>query len=128
MKRAFPRLRAVFDPNRKNDSKYGGAVVLKRAWYYLNCNGLLLSAGIPKRSGVPANCLAFNYALKPLMDAGSISRTNSRTMSDELLKTLIPDHNQCTLNRFLNGNYNGNLLNKHRFWNCKLMFISWFRF
>ena len=41
MKRAFPRLRAVFDPNRKNDSKYGGAVVLKRAWDYLNCNGLL---------------------------------------------------------------------------------------
>ena len=49
MKRAFPRLRAVFDPNRKNDSNYGGAVVLKRAWDYLNCNGLLLSAGIQKR-------------------------------------------------------------------------------
>lgn len=114
MKGSFPRLRAVFNPNRKNDTKYGGAVVLKRAWDYLNCNDLLLSSGIQKRSGVPANCLTFNYVLKPLMDAGSISRTNSRTRSDELLKTLIPDHNQCTLNRFLNGDYNWNLLNEHR--------------
>ena len=46
MKRAFPRLRAVFEPNRKNDSNYGGAVVLKSAWDYLNCKCLLLSAGI----------------------------------------------------------------------------------
>ena len=114
MKRLFPKLKSVFDPNRKNDTKYGGTVVLKRAWDYLNCNGLLLSAGIEKRSGVPAGCLAFNYVLKPLMDAGSISRTNRRTRSDELLKTLIPIHDQCTLNRFLSGDYNWDALNELR--------------
>ncbi len=28
MKRLFPRLKSVFDPNRKNDTKYGGTVVI----------------------------------------------------------------------------------------------------
>jgi len=110
----FPRLKAAFDPNRKSDTKYGGAVVLKRMWDYLNCEGLLSSAGIQKRSGIPTNGLAFNYVLKPLMDARSIKRVNRRTRGDGLLKGLIPDHDQCTLNRFINGNYNWDLLNEFR--------------
>ena len=110
----FPRLKAAFDPNRKSDTRYGGAVVLKRMWDYVNCDGLILSAGIQKRSGIPANSLAFNYVLKPQMDAESISRTNRRTRRDQLLKGLIPDHDQCTLNRFINGDYNWDLLNELR--------------
>lgn len=114
MKGLFSRLKTVFDPKRKDDTKYGGTVVLKRVWDYLNCDELLLSAGIRKRSGIPANCLAFNYVLMPLMDAESISRTNKRTRSDELLKGLIPVHDQCTLNRFINGDYDWNALNEFR--------------
>jgi hypothetical protein len=72
----FPRLRAVFDPNRKSDIRYGGAVVLKRVWDYMDCDSLILSVGIEKRSRIPANSLAFNYVLKPLMEVGSIKRVN----------------------------------------------------
>jgi len=107
-------LKAIFDPDRKNDTRYGGTVVLKGVWDYLNCDDLLSSAGIEKRSGIPAGCLAFNYVLKPLMDAGSISRTSRRTRTDQLLRGLIPDHDQCTLNRFLNGDYDWNALNEQR--------------
>lgn len=83
-------MKAIFDPDRKNDTVDGGTVVLRRMWDYLNCDGLLLSAGIRKRSGIPTSCLAFNYVLMPLMDAGSIKRTNERTRADELLKRLVP--------------------------------------
>jgi hypothetical protein len=114
MKRLFPRLKSVFDPDRKNDTRYGGTVVVKRAWDYMGCDGLLSSAGIRKRSGIPASCLAFSYVLKPLMDAGSISRANGRARGDELLKGLIPAHDQCTLNRFINGDYDWGLLNELR--------------
>jgi len=107
-------LKAIFDPYRKNDTRYGGTVILKGLWDYLNCDDLLSSAGIQKRSGIPASCLAFNYVLKPLMDAGSINRTNRRTRSDQLLKALIPDHDQCTLNRFINGDYDWDLFNELR--------------
>jgi len=110
----FPGLKAFFDPDRKCDTKYGGTIVLKRVWDYLNCDSFILSAGIQKRSGIPASSLAFSYVLKPLMDAGSISRTNRRTRGDELLKGLIPDHDQCTLNRFVNGDYDWNGLNDLR--------------
>ena len=114
MKGFFPRLRAFFDPGRKGDTRYGGTVLLKRVWDYMDCDGLLSSAGIQKRSGIPASCLAFSYVLKPLMDAGSISRANRRTRGDELLKGLIPVHDQCTLNRFINGDYDWDLLNELR--------------
>jgi len=114
MKGLLSRLKAVFDPTRTDDTKYGGTVVLKRVWDYLHCDSLLASAGIRKRSGIPADCLAFNYVLMPLMDARSISRTNKRTRSDELLKELIPVHDQCTLNRFINGDYDWGLLNEFR--------------
>jgi len=107
-------LKAIFDPYRKDDTRYGGTVVVKRAWDYMGCDGLLSSAGIRKRSGVPASCLAFSYVLKPLMDAGSISRVNRRSKGDELLKGLVPGHDQCTLNRFLNGDYDWDLFNELR--------------
>ena len=110
----FPGLKAFFDSDRKSDTRYGGVVVLKRMWGYLNCDGLLSSAGIRKRSGIPTSSLAFNYVLKPLMDAVSIKRVNRRTRGDGLLKGLIPDHDQCTLNRFINGDYNWDLLNEFR--------------
>ena len=86
MKRLFPGLKAIFDPYRKNDTRYGGTVILKGLWDYLNCDDLLSSAGIQKRSGIPVSCLAFNYVLKPLMYAGSIDKANRRTRGDELLK------------------------------------------
>ena len=98
-------MEAIYDPNRKNDTRYGGAIILKRMWDYLDCDRLLHSAGIQKRSGVPASCLAFNYVLKPMMDAGSIKRANTRTRGDQLLQALIPGHDQSTLNRFLNGDH-----------------------
>ena len=110
----FPRLKAFFDPDRKSDTKYGGAVVLKRMWDYMNCNGLILSAGIQKRSGIPASSLAFNYVLKPLMEVGSTKRVNMRTRRDQLFKGLISYHDQCTLNRFIDGDYNWDLLNELR--------------
>ena len=114
MKGTFPRLEAIYDPNRKNDTKYGGVIILKRMWDYLDCDHLLSSAGIHKRSGVPAGCLAFNYVLKPMMDAGSIKRANTRTRSDQLLQVLIPAHDQSTLNRFLNGPHDWEALNDLR--------------
>jgi len=107
-------LEAVYDPDRKSDTRYGGAIVLKRMWDYLDCDRLLHSAGIRKRSGVPAGCLAFNYVLKPMMDAGSIKRANERTRGDRLLQALIPGHDQSTLNRFLNGPYDWEALNDLR--------------
>jgi hypothetical protein len=88
MKGLFPRLEAIYDPDRKNDTRYGGAIILKRMWDYLDCDRLIHSAGIQKRSGVPASCLAFNYVLKPMMDAGSIKRANTRTRGDWLLQAL----------------------------------------
>jgi len=114
MKGLFPRLEAIYDPDRKNDTRYGGAIILKRMWDYLDCNRLLHSAGIQKRSGVPASCLAFNYVLKPMMDAGSIKRANTRTRGDQLLQALIPGHDQSTLNRFLNGPHDWLTLNDLR--------------
>ena len=114
MKEPFPRLEAIYDPDRKNDTMYGGAIILKRTWDYLNCDRLLHTAGIQKRSGVPASCLAFNYTLKPMMDAGSINRTSTRTKGDQLLQSLIPSHDQSTLNRFLNGPHDWLALNDHR--------------
>jgi len=107
-------LEAIYDPDRKNDTRYGGAIILKRMWDYLDCDRLLHSAGIQKRSGVPASCLAFNYVLKPMMDAGSIKRANTRTRGDQLLQALIPDHDQSTLNRFLNGPHDWLALNDLR--------------
>lgn len=114
MKRIFPRLEAIYDPNRKNDTRYGGVIILKRMWDYLDCDRLISSAGIRKRSGVPADCLAFNYVLKPMMDAGSIKRANTRTRGDQLLQALIPGHDQSTLNRFLNGPHDWEALNDLR--------------
>ena len=114
MKGTFPRLEAIYDPNRKNDTRYGGAIILKRMWDYLDCDRLISSAGIRKRSGVPAGCLAFNYVLKPMMDAGSIKRANTRTRGDQLLQALIPRHDQSTLNRFLNGPHDWEALNDLR--------------
>ena len=114
MKGIFPRLEAIYDPDRKNDTRYGGAIILKRMWDYLNCDRLLHSAEIQKRSGVPAGCLAFNYVLKPMMDAGSIKRANTRTRGDQLLQALIPAHDQSTLNRFLNGPHDWEALNDLR--------------
>lgn len=114
MKETFPRLEAIYDPNRKNDTRYGGVIILKRMWDYLDCDRLILSAGIRKRSGVPAGCLAFNYVLKPMMDAGSIKRANTRTRGDQLLQALIPAHDQSTLNRFLNGPHDWEALNDLR--------------
>jgi hypothetical protein len=89
MKGTFPRLEAIYDPNRKNDTRYGGVIILKRMWDYLDCDHLISSAGIRKRSGVPAGCLAFNYVLKPMMDAGSIKRVNARTRGDQLLQGFV---------------------------------------
>jgi hypothetical protein len=103
MKEIFPKLETVYDPDRKSDTRYGGAIIVKRMWDYLDCDRLISSAGIQKRSEVPAGCLAFNYALKPMMDAGSIKRTSTRTKRDQLLQSLIPSHEQSTLNRFLNA-------------------------
>ena len=114
MKGLFPRLEAIYDPDRKNDTRYGGAIILKRMWDYLDCDRLIHSAGIQKRSGVPASCLAFNYVLKPMMDAGSIKRVNTRTRGDQLLQALIPGHDQSTLNRFLNGDHDWEALNDLR--------------
>ena len=114
MKGTFPRLEAIYDPNRKNDTRYGGVIILKRMWDYLDCDHLISSAGIRKRSGVPAGCLAFNYVLKPMMDAGSIKRANARTRGDQLLQALIPGHDQSTLNRFLNGTHDWEALNDLR--------------
>jgi len=114
MKGTFPRLEAIYDPNRKNDTRYGGVIILKRMWDYLDCDRLISSAGIRKRSGVPAGCLAFNYVLKPMMDAGSIKRANTRTRGDQLLQALIPRHDQSTLNRFLNGPHDWEDLNDLR--------------
>ncbi len=114
MKGTFPRLEAIYDPNRKNDTRYGGTIILKRIWDYLDCDRLISSAGIRKRSGVPAGCLAFNYVLKPMMDAGSIKRANTRTRGDQLLQALIPAHDQSTLNRFLNGPHDWEALNDLR--------------
>ena len=114
MKEPFPKLEAVYNPDRKNDTRYGGAIILKRTWEYLDCDRLLQSAGIQKRSGVPAGSLVFNYALKPMMDAGSIKRTNARTRDDQLLQSLIPSHDQSTLNRILNGPHDRLALNDHR--------------
>jgi hypothetical protein len=114
MKGIFPRLEAIYDPNRKNDTRYGGVIILKRMWDYLDCDRLISSAGIRKRSGVPAGCLAFNYVLKPMMDAGSIKRANTRTRGDQLLQALIPGHDQSTLNRFLNGPHDWEALNDLR--------------
>lgn len=114
MKGTFPRLEAIYDPNRKNDTRYGGVIILKRMWDYLDCDRLISSAGIRKRSGVPAGCLAFNYVLKPMMDAGSIKRANTRTRGDQLLQALIPGHDQSTLNRFLNGPHDWEALNDLR--------------
>ena len=114
MKGTFPKLEAIYDPDRKNDTRYGGAIILKRMWDYLGCDRLLHSAGIRKRSGIPASCLAFNYALKPMMDAGSIKRTNARTRGDRLLQALIPGHDQSTLNRFLNAPHDWETLNDLR--------------
>jgi hypothetical protein len=107
-------LEAIYDPNRKNDTRYGGVIILKRMWDYLDCDRLISSAGIRKRSGVPADCLAFNYVLKPMMDAGSIKRANTRTRGDQLLQALIPGHDQSTLNRFLNGPHDWEALNDLR--------------
>lgn len=114
MKGTFPRLEAIYDPNRKNDTRYGGVIILKRMWDYLDCDRLISSAGIRKRSGVPVGCLAFNYVLKPMMDAGSIKRANTRTRGDQLLQALIPAHDQSTLNRFLNGPHDWEALNDLR--------------
>lgn len=114
MKEPFPRFEAIYDPDRKNDTRYGGAIILKRMWDYLDCDRLIHSAGIQKRSGVPASCLAFNYVLKPMMDAGSIKRANTRTRGDQLLQALIPSHDQSTLNRFLNGPHDWHALNDLR--------------
>jgi hypothetical protein len=114
MKGLFPRLEAIYDPDRKNDTRYGGAIIMKRMWDYLDCDRLISSAGIQKRSGVPASCLAFNYVLKPMMDAGSIKRANTRTRGDQLLQALIPGHDQSTLNRFLNGPHDWYALNDLR--------------
>jgi hypothetical protein len=107
-------LEAIYDPNRKNDTRYGGVIILKRMWDYLDCDRLISSAGIRKRSGVPTGCLAFNYVLKPMMDAGSIKRANTRTRGDQLLQALIPAHDQSTLNRFLNGPHDWEALNDLR--------------
>jgi hypothetical protein len=30
MKGTFPRLEAIYDPNRKNDTRYCGVIILKR--------------------------------------------------------------------------------------------------
>ena len=54
----FPRLKSAFGSDRKSDTRYGGVVVLKCMWDYLNCDCLLLSAGIRKMSGISANRLA----------------------------------------------------------------------
>ena len=32
MKEPFPRLETVYDPDRKKDTRYGGAVIVKRMW------------------------------------------------------------------------------------------------
>lgn len=58
--------------------------------------------------------MAFNYVLKPMMDAGSIKRVNTRTRGDQLLQALIPGHDQSTLNKFLNGNHDWLALNDLR--------------
>ena len=73
----FPRLEAIYDPNRKNDTGYGGAITLKQMWDYLDCDRLLSSTGIQKRPGIPASCLALNYAVKATMGSGSIKRANT---------------------------------------------------
>jgi hypothetical protein len=114
MEEIFPKLETIYDPDRQNDTMYGGAIIIKGMWDYLDCDSLLQSAGIQKRSGVPAGCLAFNYVLKPMMDAGSINRTNKRTRGDQLLQELIPSHDQSTLNRFLNAPHDWHALNTLR--------------
>jgi hypothetical protein len=107
-------LETIYEPDRQNDTRYGGAVLVKNMWDYLDCDSLLQSAGIQKRSGVPASCLAFTYALKPMMDAGSINRANKRAMGDQLLQELIPGHDQSTLNRFINANHDWHAFNDLR--------------
>ena len=107
-------LETIYEPDRQNDTRYGGAVLVKNMWDYLDCDSLLQSAGIQKRSGVPANCLAFTYALKPMMDAGSINRANKRAMGDQLLQELIPGHDQSTLNRFINAHHDWHAFNDLR--------------
>jgi len=114
MRGMFPRLEAIYDPDRRNDTRYGGAIIMKRMWDYLDCDRLIHSAGIRKRSGVPASCLASNYVLKPMMDAKSIKRVNTRTRGDRLLQALIPGHDQSPLNRFLNRPHDWQALNDLR--------------
>jgi len=107
-------LEAIYDPDRESDTRYGGVTILKRVWDYLDCDRLISSAGIRKRSGVPAGCLAFNYVLKPIIAAGSIKRVNARIRGEQLLQALIPRHDQSTLNRFLNGPHDWEALNDLR--------------
>jgi hypothetical protein len=114
MRKLFPKLETIYDPDRQRDTAYAGATVIKRMWDYLECDALLESAGITKRSGVPPSCLALTYTLKPMMNAPSIKRANKRTMDDQLLGQLIQDHDQSTLNRFLNSPHDWRTLNAER--------------
>ena len=114
MRKLFPKLETIYDPERQNDTKYAGATVIKKMWDYLECDKLLETAGITKRSGVPPSCLALTYTLKPMMNAGSINRANKRTMDDQLLGQLIQGHDQSTLNRFLNAPNDWKALNAER--------------
>jgi len=87
---------------------------IKKAWDYLNCNQLLLQAGIRKRSGIPVNNLAFNYTTMPLIDAKSISKASELVNNDKLLNALGLGYNQCTLNRFINARWDWTRLNELR--------------
>ncbi len=96
----------IASDSRSNNAQYAGILGVKRAWNHLNCNNLLLQSGIRKRSGIATNDLTFIYAAMLLTDAESISKTSELANNDKLLNALGSQFNQCTLNRFINADWN----------------------
>jgi hypothetical protein len=70
----------------------------------LRCRKHLYESGLYKRSGVPAENLAFSYAIMPL--AGTDSINSIAKSGDCLVRSLCSDYDQSTLNRLINSNGN----------------------
>lgn len=103
----------------EHETGYAGIVNVRHIWDRLGLNKLFLSAGIKKRSGIPATIIAFFYVIMPLIDATSVTKLLKKTRKDSFLKKLaerlaIGKLKVYTVTRFLAGKWEWDKFNRLR--------------
>jgi hypothetical protein len=87
-----------------NETRYAGISEILSTWNWLSVDTLLLESCITKRNGIPANVLALNYMVSPLINASSINSTAIATQTEPTMKSITPISHDA-LNRFINTNW-----------------------